>query len=353
MNFYASPEYLEVLAQVYFKGRRTRVADVRIGDDVLRLLQVDNKRLITNALFLDYHEPLREEEIHNATDQSGYAEFVVRRVIESAEWDPAVFPGFELAPYVDWSKFPTYDDYKTFLLTRQKGLVRERERRGRRLAEKVGELVFSMDDTQEDVLELAGQWKSRQLRETGLRDYFSDPKTAEYLGLLRQKGLLTSSTLRAKGRLLSAWIGFVYDGVWSGWIFTYDPELAKYSVGHQLLSAMLEESYRRKHREFDFSTGAESYKMPYATHGRLLGPVGRPPLQQRILARVKDEAKTRNPKLFEMARSFKRALDKRSLADLGSQEARAAVAAVLDRIRARPPSTDASGKSDDRSRGQE
>ena len=246
---------------------------------------------------------------HTLTRQFSHADGVVRRVIELAEWDAAAFPGFDLAPYVDWSKFPTYDDYKTFLLTHQKGLVKDRERRARRLAENVGKLEFRVDDTQPDVIELARQWKSRQLRETGLRDYFADPKTDEYLALLRDRGLLTTSTLRAGGRLVSAWIGFIHDGVWSGWVFTYDPELAKYSVGHQLLSAMLEESHRRGHREFDFSTGAESYKMPYATHGRLLGPVGLPPMQQRIFARAKIEVKKRNPELFELARAAKTWLD--------------------------------------------
>lgn len=104
------------------------------------------------------------------------------------------------------------------------------------------------------------------------------------------------------------WLGFIHDRVWSGWVFAYDPEFAKYSVGHRLLGSMLEESHRRGHREFDFSTGAEAYKMPYATHGRLIGPVGRAPLRQRIVARAKDEAKARTPDLFERARAIKRAL---------------------------------------------
>lgn len=313
MNFYASPEYLEVLAEVYFSGHRTRVVDVRIGKDVLRLLEVDDSRVITSAQFLDYHEPLNDADIRTPIRSYGYAESVSRSVIELAQWDPVAFPGLDLAPYVDWSAFPTWNDYQAHIVTRQRGIVRDRERRGRRLAEKVGELVFSMDDAQDDVVELALQWKSRQLRETGQRDYAADPKTVEYLKLLRQKGLITSSTLRASGRLLSAWIGFVHDRVWSGWIFTYDPALAKYSVGHQLLSAMLEESHRLKHLQFDFSIGAESYKMLYATHGRLLGPIGRPPVMRQIYASVMRVALQRTPSLLEHARTLKRAIRTRTM----------------------------------------
>ena len=101
-------------------------------------------------------------------------------------------------------------------------------------------------------------------------------------------------------------MGFTHDNVWSGWVFTYDhdPELRKYSLGHQLLRSMLEESYRRKHREFDFSIGGEDYKWVYSTHARLLGAIGCPPLRQRMITLALQQA-TKNPALFELARSLK------------------------------------------------
>ncbi len=312
MNFYASPEYLDVLAEVYFARRRTRVADVRIGQKVLRLLEVDRKRLITRAQFLDYHEPLRDEEIHAPIRAHGFAECVSRGIVELTPGKAEDWPGFELAPFVDWSRFPSFDDYRAFITAHHRGLVRERERRGRRLAEVLGEPEFRMDDPEEDVLLFARRWKSRQLRQGGLADYFSDAKTLEYFRTLRARGLLTSSSLRASGRLLAIWIGFVFDCTWSGWVFTYDPELAKYSPGHQLLSRMLEESHRRGHRAFDFSTGAENYKMLYATHGRLLSSIGRLPLERRIVDHAK--ARLRSSRWFPSARAVKRAIETRSLA---------------------------------------
>jgi CelD/BcsL family acetyltransferase involved in cellulose biosynthesis len=312
MNFYASEGYLSALAEVFFRGQRTRVVDVQVGESVLRLLEVDGKRLMTNALFLDYHEALSSEEITAPARSHAFVDPVSQGVIELSRWDPSAFPGFALAPFIDWSMFPTWDDYRAFIVARQRGIVKDRERRRRRLAEEIGDLVFRVDDAQDDVIELARKWKSEQLRSTGQRDYFADPATIECLQVLRGKGLLTASTLRGAGRLLSVWIGFIYNGVWSGWVFTYDPELARYSVGHQLLAEMLEESHRRKHREFDFSVGAESYKLPYATHGRLLGPLGRTPVLRQIYTRVKHEAGTRTPELLARARVIKRAIQARS-----------------------------------------
>lgn len=317
MNFYASPDYLDAVAAVYFRGQHTAVEDVRIGGDVLRLLVVDGKRIITSHQFLDFHEPLLESEAGSSTRDGRYARSVVRGVIERADWNPGAFPDFELAPYVDWSKFPSYGDYKRFLLKGNKSLIRDRERRGRSLAAAHGELMFTADDHQDDVFESARRWKSRQLRESGIADYFSSPQTLEFLGVLRRKGVLVSSTLRASGRLLSVWIGFVHNRSWSGWIFTYDPSFRKYSVGHQLLSFMLEESHRLGHREFDFSIGSEDYKMIYATHGRLLGSIGHPPLHQRFIAYAKSELKERSPRLFEAARILKKRMDGATAATAG------------------------------------
>jgi CelD/BcsL family acetyltransferase involved in cellulose biosynthesis len=306
MNFYATREFLDAAAVVHFKGRRTRIEDVRIGGELFRFLVVDGERIVTQLPFLDYHQPLGAEDVQASGLREGRcAENVVRGVIEAADWTPAAFPGLTVAPFVDWTLFPSYDDYKACLLRRHRGLVRDRERRGRKLAAAHGDLVFTMNDRHDDVFDAARKWKSRQLRESGMDDIFAAPTTAAFLDELRRKGGLVSSTLRASGRLLAIWIGFVHDGVWSGWIFTYDPEFKKYSVGHQLLNRILEESHRLGHNKFDFSIGDESYKFVYASHCYLLGPVGRQHLPQRLMVSAKWFLKTRNPIAFHMVRNVK------------------------------------------------
>jgi hypothetical protein len=310
MNFYASPEYLRLVSDAYFKGLPTSVEDVRIGHDVLRVLVVGEDRVITEVPFLDYHEPVAHAEIRWPTRAHGYARWVTRGVIEQSEWEACVRPGIEAAPYVDWSTVPTFDGYLALRKMRWKGILQENERRRRRLAEDFGALTFCVDDPGDDVFELARKWKRLQLVATGANDYLANPQNLEFLRLARQRGILVSSTLRAAGRLLSVWLGFIHAGVWSGWIFAYDhdPSLRKYSLGHQLLRSMLEESHRRKHRELDFSIGSEDYKWIYATHARVLAPIGRAPLQQRVVTLAKQQAKVAlaaRPAWLELARSLR------------------------------------------------
>jgi len=286
MNFYASREFLDAAAAVHFAGRTTSIENVRIGDDVLRLLVVDG-RPITKLLFLDIHQPLAPAEIDGPVRQGRYARAVVRGVIEAAAWQPSAFAHFDLAPFVDWSGFTSFESYREWLLSRHRGLVRDRERRWRGLGKTHGAVVFTANDPADDVLDAARRWKSPQLRLAGHADCFDLPQTMPFLETLRNQGHLVCSTLRAGGTLVSLWLGFIHEGNWSGWIFAYDPAFHRYSVGHCLVMGMLEESFARGHREFDFSEGAEDYKLMYATHGRLLGEIGRPPLTRSAVVLAK------------------------------------------------------------------
>ena len=306
MNFYASPGYLESVAEVYYKNRLTTIEDVRVGNQILRLLVVDKKYPVTKSMFLDYHLPLHDSEITSVVRKANYATSVALSAKPLCELQELQPKDGDVAPYVDWSLFPTYDDYKAFILGRNRGLVRERERRGRRLAEVFGKPTFTMHDDQEDVFPLAQEWKSGQLLRSGSVDWITDPQVIELLNVLRRKGLLVCSTLRVSERLAAVWIGFIYDNCWSGWIFTHNPQLSKYSAGHHLVNAMLEESYKLKHREFDFSCGDEDYKMIYATHARLLGEAGRMPLSQRLLIRLKQGANNYMPHLIQRARDLRK-----------------------------------------------
>jgi hypothetical protein len=307
-NFYASRDFLDAAAAVWFKHRKTAVENVQIGNDVLRLLVVDDRRIVTKLLFLDFHQPLAPAEVQGPVRKGRHARNVVRRVIGCRDWLSGAFPENELAPFVDWSAFQSFAAYKEELLKRHRGFIRDRERRGRSLATNHGKLVFTRDDRANDVLPLARQWKSAQLRATGQPDYFALPETMEFLEALRERNLLVSSTLRAGGRLVSLWIGFIYQGSWSGWIFAYDPAFKKYAAGHQLLDAMLEESFRLGHREFDFSEGGEDYKMIYATHGRVLGEIGAPPPIRAAVLFAKRALRERSPKLLAAVQGLKRGL---------------------------------------------
>lgn len=107
---------------------------------------------------------------------------------------------------------------------------------------------------------------------------------------------------------MSAWVGFIHEGVWSGWIFTYDPALKKYSPGHQLLIRMIETSCQLGHREFDFSIGAQDYKLQYASHGRVLAKIGSPSTVRATMMFARDILMQHSPDLFAAALRGKWAL---------------------------------------------
>ncbi|WP_343080724.1 GNAT family N-acetyltransferase [Ostreiculturibacter nitratireducens] len=312
MQFYASTGYLNVAAQAYFPDRETDIELVKIEDHVFRLLVVDGKTAMPDLHFMDYLEPLEDVDPSAPVRKGRYARSVVREVIDASQWDREKYQDLDPAPFIDWTRFDSFSEYEEFLQTRSKRLYKDQQRRGRRLAEQFDELVFEMNDTGDDVLELAFEWKTQQFHDTGVPNYLADSRNRKYFELLRESGLLTASTLRGDGRLLSVWLGFVHDGVWSGWIFSYDkdPAFQKYSLGHQLLHAMLKESKERGHREFDFSIGDEDYKWFYCTNVRVLGPIGTPPISIRIgsgIRQVKRHAKAaleRYPTLLRGATSL-------------------------------------------------
>ena len=256
--------------------------------------------------------PIKGEPLADTARKVAAAPYVERGVVEQAEWERGVAGRFPAVAVCRLVAVSGVRRYRKFFKQRKKDSVRKLERLRRRMEEKFGTLQFSVNDERADVLEFARHWKSQQLRATGEADYFADPKTMEFFELLRARGLLTASTLRtADGQLLSVWLGAIHDKVWSGWIFTYDhtPEIAYFSPGHQLVQMMLEESHRLGHREFDFSIGSSEYKWMYATHVRLLGWLGRPPLMRRVFDRARRQAKkvvSNSPRLRRMTRSVKR-----------------------------------------------
>jgi hypothetical protein len=278
LNFFASSAYLGLVADVYFEGRSTRVANVRVGEEVLRVLVVDGREVVSEVPFLDYHQPLRPGEYGQVERRRAHAPRVARGIV-SSEARHSIPAGFIAAPYVDWSLFASYEDYLARRDERHHDTVKKHRRLKARLAESFGPLEFSADDRRGDVLRLALKWKSAQFIETGESDLFADRRNVRFFEELRERGLLVASTLRASDRLLSVWLGFVHDGVWSGWIFAYDhePALKQYSVGHHLMQSMLAHSFASGHREFDHSVGGQDWKWTYATHARLIGPLGIPP----------------------------------------------------------------------------
>jgi hypothetical protein len=316
MNFYSSPAFLDTIASVYFRGRLTRVQDFEIDGHVYRFLVVGKRKVITTCNFLDYSEPLDDAEVNQPLRRNLFVPSAVKRIISMQEWNAdESLRTFRPAPFVDFSVFPKYEDYQAYLMKRSKDRFKKNFRLRERLAEDFGELVFTVNDDSADVLEKSLTWKSAQLRETGLPDLFSKPENWEFYRELKKNHILVSSTLRARGRLLSSWLGYIHEGYWSGWIFTYDHDnaLKKYSLGWQLMDSLLRACHEQKLKGFDFSIGQSDYKMTYGTHVRLLGCAGRRPMHAELMLRGRKQLSARMaryPELLSRARRILRYLDR-------------------------------------------
>jgi hypothetical protein len=289
-NLYTSQAYLDVVIRTYYAGRSCEPAHFRLEDRVFRLLAKRGlwgtlgPRPLPTTPFLDMHEPVPDGQVAGPSHRLTWLARVSHGMVPADEFQArALADDFMAAPTVLWQGFPAWNDYLAFLRGRS-SLVKDDQRRMRRLDETLGRVEFAVDDDREDVLSTCFRWKSQQMVETLGLDAFADERNRRFFRELRAAGLLNASTLRAGDRLLAAWLGAIHDGRWYGWIFTYDrdPALRRLSLGRLLLYRMLEESHRRGHREFDFSIGDEPYKWFFATHARMIAPLGTPPLHLRV-----------------------------------------------------------------------
>lgn len=284
MNFYASHAFVETLNDVYFPDRPGTVRDLQLEGEVFRLLVIPGRGPVRRWPFLDYHEPLGPEDAPHPDGELDFLSKASLGLYTAEDYQTRFFgEHFTAAPTVRWDGVRDWQDYEAMLRSRS-SLVKDDARRRRRLGEQVGPLHLEVDDPGDDVLPFAVDVKGEQMRRTLGVSLFDDPRNERFLRALRERGLLLATTLRAGGRLLAVWLGAIHEGRWYGWIFAYDPDpaLRRYSLGRQLLYAMLRESLERGHRELDFSIGDEDYKWYFATHARAVGPLGAPPITVRV-----------------------------------------------------------------------
>ncbi len=103
----------------------------------------------------------------------------------------------------------------------------------------------------------------------------------------------------------------MHDGRFGWWVPAYDPDHSKHSPGRLLLEDLMKASYERGDVEFDFLIGEEPYKFQFATHNRVIGPVGTPPLTDLLIAKARKRARAileKNPRALELARDLKKRL---------------------------------------------
>ncbi|HEY1086770.1 MAG TPA: GNAT family N-acetyltransferase, partial [Archangium sp.] len=209
------------------------------------------------------------------------------------------------------TRFESWAAYEAFVKASPVPRTGDNARQRRRLEKELGPLRFELDDARPEAFDACIRWKSSQYLATGLQDMFADPRNVALFRRLRERGVLQVNSLSAGDKLLAVHFASWHDRRTTWWVPAYDPEWSKFSPGRILLEDLMKASFERKDREFDFLIGAEGYKFMYATHNRVIGEVGMPPLKDLFVKKARREAKAvleKYPKALELARTMQKRL---------------------------------------------
>ena len=289
MNMFSSDVFLGTLGEVYFAGHRCEPALFAVDGRVCRLLMVDGAP-ITRWQFVDFFEPLLAP--GGPARALAYLPSVARETLSSEEWLTRLpTAGLSPSPFIAWARFERWGDFAASVSARCGNLFPDSNRKRNKLARALGEVELRLDDRRPETLELGMKWKSAQYLASGYDDLFADAKNRRLFTELQARNLVLVSSLSAGGNVIAVHLGASHEGSLYWWIPSYGPEFGKFSPGRLLLESLIKASFERGDKEFDFLIGDEAYKWNYATHTRVIGSVGVPPLSLRIEAELKSRAK--------------------------------------------------------------
>lgn len=306
MNIFTTTTFLETAGALFFPRRARSIEVCRLEGRRLPLLVLDGKEVVGRMPFYDFPQPLEDARGMVDREISWLPRTVVRTTPLTQHTSPAP-QGFLPSPYIDWSLAPG----GAALEGRRREHSGDTGRKRRRLEKELGPVRFELDDPSPQVFEACVAWKSAQYLATGVRDMFADPRNVALFRRLRERGVLLVSSLRAGDTLLAAHFGSSHEGRMTWWVPAYDPAWSKFSPGRLLLEELMKASSARGDREFDFLIGDEGYKFTYATHNRVIGPVGTPPLTELLATRARLGAKAvleRYPRALGFARAVRQRL---------------------------------------------
>jgi len=284
MNIFSSKNFCDSFRIAYFSKQEVKPTLFVLGDRLWKLPAIDSVKPITESTFIDFYEPYEPELVshQNGLRKVGYLPRACYGVITAGQWfDQKLEQTYEPSPTVLWSNFSTWDEFVAYAKNRRSTLFVDSQRCRRKLEKEVGSLNFVFDDRRPEVFDACISWKSAQWRAQELPDLFADERHVQLFRELAVRELLLVSSLSAGEHLIAVHIGMLAQGRLYSWVPAYDPAYARYSPGRLLLLLLLEESFKRRHTEFDFFIGGETYKWDYATHVRLIAEIGTPPLPVR------------------------------------------------------------------------
>jgi CelD/BcsL family acetyltransferase involved in cellulose biosynthesis len=157
-----------------------------------------------------------------------------------------------------------FDAYLAERNNANSGLMKDLNRRIRKLGRDVGEVRFEYESHDPALLRLLMDWKSQQYRRTRVHDRFATPWITQVV-----EDLFTAKASECTGTLSVLYAGetptAVHFGlrsgtVFSGWFPAYDVQFSKYSVGRALWLRLAESAAAGGARYVDLGRGEAAYK---------------------------------------------------------------------------------------------
>jgi CelD/BcsL family acetyltransferase involved in cellulose biosynthesis len=162
-----------------------------------------------------------------------------------------------------------WNDYWTARRAAEKAFTADTDRSRRKIAETLGELRFTFNESDPGALEHLIAIKRAQYAKTGVADALAAPWTRTLLGALSRSRAIhctgVVSTLYAGDTWVASHFGISSPRTLHYWFPVYNPELSRFSPGRLLLRAILEAAAGRRIATVDFGAGDAAYKRKLAT----------------------------------------------------------------------------------------
>jgi len=278
MNVFSSNEALRALASAHGAADHAGFVEARVAGQSFRTISIDGAPVLSHRL-IDFFEPV--EDTSEAPVAGRFVPRAAVRTVPVDGWAAVSGPENEPAPTIRWRSFADWAAFERSASSHQKTIWSDSRRRTRKLAAEVGPVAYVAHDPDPEAWDRCLQWKAEQYARTGAPSTFNDPEVTAYLDAIAGSGLTRVSTLRAGDDLVAVHIGLHHEGRWYSWFPAFDRAYDRYAPGRLLLHEMLRTSFDGGDDEFDFLFGDEGYKWTYATHVRVVEPLGVPSVVER------------------------------------------------------------------------
>ncbi len=276
---FSSEVFHTALARSHYPGRPASIENVSVAGGAYRVLLIDGHPIDRVRGLQFFYEPLPP-----GSPRGRPVPFLVNTLRRTLEYPPGPGPG-DLGMRAPTVRFDGFASFEAYLGSRGELHPRStigRMSRQRRKLEREHDAVFAFDDGGEPPLQALLRLKSAQARAMGWYDACASAPMQALLRELRQSGILRLDSLTIDGRIAAveailAWPGRSYFKLGA-----YDPAFGQHSPGALLTAAAIRQAFDSGVKECDLQLGFFDEKRAWATHVRLIGPVGRQPLQTRL-----------------------------------------------------------------------